>query len=200
MIDRESKTLLQIEKEINEFLCSEDFLNFKEGLKDAKGLTRDRAEMFIKYFDSHVQNNIDKSLSINNPMCFGFFEKDRYVPIQTKYTLPNGEIEYCNIGTLFACSTERDVMNMRLWAKTTSIYVRFKEEYLYKDTYNLCSSSTYKLFDLADVHRNIIAKRKDEIIKEIKGNIKNTQKQINRSIQHKKDLEDKLSMTEKWRV
>ena len=166
------KTLLQIEKEINDFLQDKDFLKVKESLEYESGSVIERVDELVKYINEYIKDNIDESICVYRGDFRNFFDYDRYVPIMTEYILPDGTKEMLNIGTLYAFSSEQDVMNMRIWSNSTYLYVRFNEKYLYGDTYHLYSSRTYKPFTLDNVHKMIIKKRKDEIIKVYKAEIK----------------------------
>lgn len=194
------KTLLQIEQEINDFLHEDNFLKVKRNVEYGRGLQKERIDRFVKYMNKYIKNNIEESICIDGSTFNRFFDSNRYVSIQTRYKLPDGKEEYCNIGTLFAFSTEQDVMNMRIWAESTSLYVRFNEEYLYGDTYHLYSSRTYRQFTIADIHKKIIKRRKDEIIKEYQIDIKKEENIMKKARERKQDIIEKLNATEKWRI
>lgn len=196
----QTKTLLQIEQEINDFLHADNFLEVKRNVKYGCGLEKERIDRFVKYMNEYIKHNIDESISIDNGMFSRFFDSDRYVPMRTRYKLPNGKEEYWNIGTLFAFSTEQDVMNMKIWTESTSLYVRFNEKYLYGDTYHLYSSRTYRQFTMADIQKKIIERRKGEIIKKYREDIKKEESIIKNAEVRKQDIMKKLNETEKWNV
>ena len=54
MEDKE-KTLWRIEKDINDFLCSEECIKFRLGLENEHGLTRERADRFIEYVNEYIE-------------------------------------------------------------------------------------------------------------------------------------------------
>lgn len=190
----------EIEKEINDFLRSEECIKFRLDLENAHGLTKERAEKFIKYVNKYIENNISTFIYIGeNNGWFHFFDNDKYININVKYTLPDGKIEYCIIGMLFACTTKKDTSNMRLWAESTNVYVSLKDQYLYADTPN-SFGKIFKMLRIADIHKIIIKRRKDEIIEEYKNSVKQAEKEIKERIKCKNDIKVKMREVENWRL
>ena len=198
MEDKE-KILLEIEKDINDFLRSNECIKFRLNLENARGLTKEKAEKFIKYVNEYIKNNISSFIYIGEEdnTWFNFFDDNEYININVKYTLPNGEIEYCVIGMLFACTTKNDINNTRLWSDSTNVYVRLKEQYLYTDIHKLFKK-TFKMLRIADIHKIIIKRRKDEIIEEYKNSIKQAENGIKEKIKCKNDIKVKMKEVENW--
>lgn len=193
-----TKAVLQIESEINDFLhYNSEFLDFKRSLKDCHS-TEDFVKALIKKFNEYLKT-IEPNFCIQEEKPFGFFWVRRYINLQVKYKLPYGQEEQCPVGVLFAHSTESDVMNMRIWNDTTSLSVRFNNEYIYGDTYNSCQK-TYKYLTIPDIRKTIIKKRMYEIMNECQDDIKQTDRDISRLKKHKGRVIQKLKDVEQWRI
>lgn len=200
-----TKTMFQIEREINDFLLDNtDFLKIKNLSKDVKGFTEDRINSVIRYANDHIKNNIDASIII--PLNHYFFNDKQYTPIETVYLLPDGTKEQHTIGTLFVFSQSVD-LNTRIWWEDVYLYVRFDEKYLYKDiSPHTRPSIVYGMLTVNDIHKIFIKEAKERKIKECENDIcamKRKIKNMNNSIvKTEKDIEDKKMEKEaitKWR-
>lgn len=119
--------------------------------------------------------------------------------MQIKYKLPDGQEEECSVGVLFAHTAESYAMNMRIWSDTTSLSVRFNNEFIYGDTYNSCQK-TYKYLTVPDIRKAIIKRRMYEIMNECRDDIRRTDREVCKLKKHKSKIMQKLKNVEQWRI